>query len=258
MRRHAVERLTLAPESCNVDAELRSAQPGPSGNASVRGHDVVGKASDPRGKPDTGDSRSGCLAPDRCSPALRRRCRRRRTLTLMAGEHAFGGAVEAHRVITGEHEYDAVWSLLEPLATEAPALAVQIARAGLGSVDASERSVATDLLGLVAGLHRSYRSQVVRRLVRQSRAERHEDVQWSLAMASAHSGDARTFPVLAKLTESSDADVRYQVAQAIGAVADATTKDTAVRLLRLLAADAEEGVRAKAMETLLTLNRPPE
>jgi len=69
-------------------------------------------------------------------------------------------------------------------------------------------------------------------------------------MASAHSGDARTFPLLARLTESSDPDVRYQVAQAVGAVADAATKDTAVRLLRLLAADAEEGVQAEAMETL--------
>jgi len=172
----------------------------------------------------------------------------------MAREDAFRRAVEAHRAVTDEHEYDAVWSLVEPLSTASPAEAVQIALVGLGSVDEAERSVATDLLGLVAGLHRSYRAQVVRVLLRHSKTERHEDVQWSLAMASAHSGDARTFPVLARLTESSDPDVRYQVAQAVGAVADAATKDTAVRLLRLLAADAELGVRAKAIETLLTLH----
>lgn len=53
-------------------------------------------------------------------------------------------------------------------------------------------------------------------------------------------------------------NISHQVAQAVGAFAHATTKDTAVRLLRVLAADAEEGVRAKAMETLLTINRPPE
>jgi HEAT repeat protein len=176
----------------------------------------------------------------------------------MAGEDAFRCAVEAHRAATDEHGYEAVWSLLEPLARATPAVAVQMALAGLRSADAAERSVATDLLGLVAGLHRAFRAQVVRSLLRQSNTERHEDVQWSLAMASAHSDDARTFPVLARLMGSSDADVRYQVAQAVGAVADATTKDTAVRLLRLLAADAEEGVRAKAMETLLILNRPPE
>jgi len=176
----------------------------------------------------------------------------------MAGEDAFRSAVEAHRAVTDEHEYKAVWSLLEPLATATPVAAVQIALAELGSSDAAERSVATDLLGLVAGLHRSYCTQVVRRLLRHSKTERHEDVQWSLAMASAHSADARTFPLLARLTESSDPDVRYQVVQAVGAVADAATKATAVRLLRLLAADADEGVRAKAMETLLTLIRPPE
>ena len=137
-------------------------------------------------------------------------CPLRHTLRLMAEEDAFRRAVEAHRVVSDEREYEAVWSLLEPLATSAPAGAVQIGLVGLGSADAAERSVATDLLGLVAGLHRSYRSQVVRRLLRHSKTEHYEDVQWSLAMASAHSGDARTFPVLARLTESSDPDVRYQ------------------------------------------------
>lgn len=61
----------------------------------------------------------------------------------MAGEDAFRCAVEAHRAVTDEHEYEAVWSLLEPLATATPAVAVQIALAGLGSADAAERSVAT-------------------------------------------------------------------------------------------------------------------
>lgn len=170
-------------------------------------------------------------------------------------EPAFREAVLRHRSVTNADEYERIWSLLEPIARAAPTVAMRVAGPALDSLDPSARAVAADLLGLVAGLHAIHRTAIVRRLVVQSKTEQDDDVRWSLAMASAHSADARTLAALKRLMGSPDADVRFQVAQATAAVADQESRDSAVRLMLALAGDQDERVRAAATETLETLSR---
>ncbi len=132
---------------------------------------------------------------------------------------------------------------------------MRVALPALDSLDPSERAVAADLLGLVAGLHGTHRTAIVLRLLARSKTEEDDDVRCSLAMASAHSADARTLAVLKRLIDSPDPDVRFQVAQATAAVADRESRDSAVRLMLTLAGDQDEGVRAAAAEALETLGR---
>ncbi len=170
-------------------------------------------------------------------------------------EPAFREAVLRHRSVTNADEYEGVWSLLGPIARAAPTVAIRVAGPALNSLDPSERAVAADLLGLVAGLHAIHRTAIVRRLVVRSKTEQDDDVRWSLAMASAHSADARTLAVLKRVIDSPDPDVRFQVAQATAAFADHESRDSAVRLMLALAGDQDEGVRAAATEALETLGR---
>lgn len=167
----------------------------------------------------------------------------------------FQGAVECHRVAAGEQDYPAIWALLEPLATDHAPDSLKRALVGSRAADPSERAVAFDLMGLLAGFHPSHRKVVVRRIVERSKVEQDQDVRWSLAMAAGHARDPRVLPALALLSDSGDPDVRFQVAQAAGATADRSTKDGAARLLIKLSCDSDEGVRMKASESLALIAR---
>lgn len=167
----------------------------------------------------------------------------------------FRKAVERHRHVSEPAEYEAVWSLLEPVARRTPTAALRIGLAAIDAADASERAVAVDILGLVAGLQQRHRTTIVRRLIRRCKSEEDEDVRWSLAMAAAHSADARMLTVLRNLVGSDDADVRYQVAAAAAVVADEDTRDNAVRLLLGLTDDVDDGVREAASESIQALSR---
>jgi hypothetical protein len=82
----------------------------------------------------------------------------------------------------------------------------------LHSGDPAVRSAGCDLLGVAAGMHEGQREAAASALLALGESERDGDVRWSIARALGATADPRAVPLLARLADHPDPDVRFQVA----------------------------------------------
>lgn len=161
----------------------------------------------------------------------------------------FEDAVEIHRVVRSEEDYQAIWSKIDA-ALSSPTDAFNEAVSHLQSPDPSQRAIAVDALGQIGCQVHQYRSPALRHLLRAATGEKDADVQWSIVFALSHLADPAALPTLVEMRTNKDPDVRYQVAQALARVASKTKKAQASRTLIEFLDDSDPGVRKKAQEAL--------
>ncbi|MFI2611590.1 HEAT repeat domain-containing protein [Kitasatospora sp. NPDC018619] len=150
-------------------------------------------------------------------------------------------AVEASEADEDVHAYwDLVW---EAVRGEGGPTALRCGLGLLASADAVERKVGCDLVGRTAEAHESVRGEVATALVALAGAETAAAVLSSLVTALGRTQEAQAVPVLVRLVEHGDPEVRLHVAMAIGPVNSGLPDGPDVRALVRLTRDEDCEVR---------------
>ncbi|WP_224276063.1 HEAT repeat domain-containing protein [Streptomyces sp. LS1784] len=155
---------------------------------------------------------------------------------------------EASEADQDSHAY---WALVREAAEgESGETALRCGLGLLDSADVLERQVGCDLVGNAAGAHESLRSEAATALMALAEAETEVRVLRSLVVGLGWAQDPRAVPVLVRLSEHEDADLRLQVASAIGSASSGLPDGPDVRALIRLTEDQDPEVRNWAAFTL--------
>jgi len=150
-------------------------------------------------------------------------------------------AFDLARSARSDRDRDAVWDLLHE-AAHLPAPAVEVATDALAATHPVRRSVAADLLGVVADCHPDATADVTTVLVAASPRETHAAVQRSLAEAMGH-GDRRVLPALVTYAAHPDAAVRLATARSLTTAMYDDPDDAGLDALLRLSTDPDPEVR---------------
>lgn len=167
-------------------------------------------------------------------------------------------AVHVVRTATGDEEYEPLWPLLKEVVTAGEPAALARAVRMLARPDSDERRIGSDLLGVIAeSASGEVKTAAVDALLAAGEAalafEAAHGVQdgdelWSIAHALNRAWERRTLPVLLRLADHPDSDIRLQAALglfgAVGAEGTDPGPDPAgVAALVALTRDADPDVR---------------
>jgi HEAT repeat protein len=153
-------------------------------------------------------------------------------------------ALVVARGVKTPDDYDAIWSLLwsaREFGDDAVAAGVQLT----SSADPVERSVGCDLLGALSEVDDTgtVRETAATTLIALAATESDVDVCWSIARALGSTNDARAVPVLVRLSDNDDKDVRFQVACALPFCTHDSAGEVSVPVMTALMGDDDEDVR---------------
>ena len=126
----------------------------------------------------------------------------------------FARAVELARAATGQRDADVVWDLLHETAYRGEA-AYDLSTTRLSSPDPIVRTVAVDLLGVLADARAEMRQPTARTLCDATASEDDTAVQLALARACGATKDPSCVPALIQLAAHESAEVRRTVAEAL-------------------------------------------
>lgn len=150
-------------------------------------------------------------------------------------------AVDRARTARGDHDREAVWDLLYEVA-HLPGPAVEVAATEITCADPLRRSIAADLLGVVADCHAPYASRATTVLLDAHRSEAHLGVHRSLARALGH-GDRRAIPILVGYATHPDTEIRLAAARSLPSAMYDAPDDAGVAALLRLSGDVDPEVR---------------
>jgi len=153
-------------------------------------------------------------------------------------------AVDLHNTISVPEEYQAIWSLLG----EARVFGREALEAGLAllSGDVAERCIGCDLLGVLCNPdEEGWGHEVATAVVALAESEENDDVYWSMADALHFAADPIGIPILGRLANHPDPDVRFKVASGLPSCQDPeiTGQTEVTRVLMKLMEDESDVVR---------------
>ncbi|MFE9424649.1 HEAT repeat domain-containing protein [Kitasatospora sp. NPDC006697] len=149
-----------------------------------------------------------------------------------------------------EHEH-AYWALITEATRDGSAqTALRCGAELLASADALEREAGCDLIGYAADGQPALHADAATALLALAEAETDGSVLHSLACALERAEDARALPVLLRLAEHEDADIRRVVASAFTGINSGLPDGPDVRALIRLTRDQDADVRNWAAFTL--------
>ncbi|MGW1179052.1 HEAT repeat domain-containing protein [Kitasatospora sp. NPDC002543] len=160
-------------------------------------------------------------------------------------------AARTAKASEADDDWHAYWTLARE-AAEAERAETTLRRGSglLGSADALERQVGCDLVGLAAEEHESLRGEAATALIALAAAETEPSVLSSLICGLGRAQDPRAVPVLVKLSEHEDAELRRHVASELAFVHSGLPDGPDIRALIRLTRDQDPEVRDWAAFTL--------